>query len=206
MNAANVHIGRHRTCALLVCSVLLVLQRPLNVHAAPIVWSGPGGNGHAYESVPEPLTWEAARAAANGMSYLGFSGHLATVTSQAENDFITANFPNPQFLGGFQLDGSVEPNGGWTWLTGEPWAYTNWAAGEPNNLSGTEKYLEFFAGGPKWNDISGNDLRTYVVEYETPEPSTAVLAAIGCVGLVMWSRRHLRLADQRHTKVLARSE
>ncbi|MDC7227625.1 MAG: hypothetical protein PQJ61_12745 [Spirochaetales bacterium] len=31
------------------------------------------------------------------------------------------------FLGGYQPAGSVEPDGGWRWLSGEDWNYSNWA-------------------------------------------------------------------------------
>jgi hypothetical protein len=170
----------------------LGLNWPARLQAAPIVWTtASGGNGHAYESVGQATTWEAAKIAANGMTFLGMSGHLATITSQAENDFIVANFSNPQFLGGYQLDGATEPAGGWAWVTGEPWSYTNWAPGEPNNLSGIEKYLEYFAGGPRWNDISGAETRTYVVEYDTPEPPALALFTLGLIGLLQFARKRI---------------
>ncbi len=173
-----------------------LLNLPASLQAAPIEWSsGSGGNGHYYESVATAVTWETANVAANAMMFLGKNGHLATVTSQAENDFLMANFSDPQFLGGYQPDGSSEPAGGWAWVTGETWSYTNWAPSEPNNLLGTEKYLEFFAGGPKWNDISGTDTRTYLVEYDfpAPEPSTFVLVALGLTSLgVVALLRHRR--------------
>ena len=48
------------------------------------------------------------------------------------------------WLGGFQdltSPNYSEPSGGWTWVTGEPWSYTNWFPGEPNNTGGGEDYL-----------------------------------------------------------------
>ncbi len=187
-------MGLHLIRSMISCLVVLrlaLLGFPGTLQAAPIEWSsGSGGNGHYYESVATPVTWDSANIAANAMLFLGENGHLATVTSQDENDFLVANFSNPQFLGGYQPDGSSEPAGGWAWVTGETWSYTNWAPSEPNNQLGTEKYLEFFAGGPKWNDISGVDTRTYLVEYDTPEPSTFVLVALGLIslGFVAWHR------------------
>lgn len=72
-------------------------------------------------------------------------GYLACPNSEEENAFIFQQvndkkffwaFPEEgdhygisigPFLGGFQPEGSVEPAGGWTWLSGDPWTYTNWA-------------------------------------------------------------------------------
>jgi hypothetical protein len=185
-----IHSLGARSIPLFVCLIappLTLLGSPGTLRSAPILWStGSGGNGHYYESVSTPMTWEDANLAASAMLFLGENGHLATITSQAENDFLVANFVNPQFLGGYQPDGSSEPDGDWAWVTGETWSYTNWAPGEPNNSLGTEKYLEFFAGGPRWNDIFGTATRTFLVEYDiVPEPSTLVLVCVGAAACEM---------------------
>jgi hypothetical protein len=83
-------------------------------------------------------------------------------------------------LGGIQTNGAVEPAGGWTWITGEPWNYTNWSAGQPDNGFGTdENRLHFFSGlgstpGATWNDLGQNDpnLGGYVIEHD-PVPVVA---------------------------------
>ncbi len=72
------------------------------------------------------------------MSYNGMNGHMATITSPDENNFIVTTFRDPSYcwLGGFQPDDvpvGIEPYGGWQWLTGEPWSYTNWAERQPDN-------------------------------------------------------------------------
>ena len=64
------------------------------VSAAPVQWAG---NGHFYEvvSAPGSLSWEAASAAA-----VARGGTLATLTSQAENDFVFALADNATFWAG----------------------------------------------------------------------------------------------------------
>ena len=91
-------------------------------------------NGHYYDAISGSMSWDAAKANAESQTYMGVQGHLATITSQAENDFIVTQFPYPgislgdplgrgYWLGGFQPVGP-EPNQGWQWVTGELFSYT----------------------------------------------------------------------------------
>jgi hypothetical protein len=56
-----------------------------------------------------------------------------------------------------------EPGGGWRWVTGEPWSYTNWRTNEPSD-SGAEHYVS--AESYVWNDIREDyDWNSFWVEY-----------------------------------------
>ena len=147
-----------------------------------------GGNGHDYlaVAVPEGINWHDAQAAAEAAG-----GHLATPTSAAENAFIFSLVDSAEFwvefpsngwalgpwLGGLQPPGSPEPAGGWLWVTGEAWSYTNWHAGQPNNdPSENQDRLHFANSGypnrrATWNDLDGTHrvMRGYIVE--SPGPS-----------------------------------
>jgi hypothetical protein len=146
-------------------------------------------NGHWYQQirVPSGITWAEARSAAEAMLFAGYRGHLATMNSREENDFVwnsvlNGTSPLPQYwIGGFQDPTAPdyrEPGGGWRWVTGEPWDHTRWNAGEPNN-AGSENALEFLHGGV-WNDGNGAGAnRSYIVEYEpAPVPSAARLSIL----------------------------
>jgi hypothetical protein len=148
--------------------------------AAPVQWSG---NGHYYEAiyVPAGISWRAAYD-----SCQAHSGYLATLTSSAEHAFVyglvsgraelwyidgSGNGIGP-WLGGFQPPGSGEPGGGWRWVSDEPWVYTAWSPGEPNNTGGAEDRLGFFKlgglMGDRWNDMPGTYLiKGYVIEIPT---------------------------------------
>ncbi len=131
------------------------------VGSYPVQWRiEDGGNGHWYQLVLEGHpSWTQAKLFAEQRG-----GYLATLTSQAENDLAgrLSHGLNPMLLGGFQDHSSQsysEPGGGWRWVTNEPWAFTNWGAGEPNNASNGhgepgEDYLYSWtvAEGYKWND------------------------------------------------------
>ncbi|MFO0838082.1 MAG: thrombospondin type 3 repeat-containing protein [Phycisphaerae bacterium] len=137
-------------------------------------------NGHGYLriDVNAGITWTASDAAATAMNYLGGPGHLATITSAAEQSFVVANLGARRglWLGGIQPPGSPEPAGGWTWNTGEAWSYSIWSGGEPNELftffnGQTEDRLIFWDMSGHWNDLAAannrpNDANGYIVEFE----------------------------------------
>lgn len=169
-----------------IAIVALTMALASTALAAPIQWSvATGGNDHFYDAVTFTdgfMSWEQARLAATQLQWLGASGHLATMNTSEENAWVWASFANLHtfFLGGLQTDGATEPAGGWHWITGEPWAYTNWAAGEPNNAgsgpSGVENCLQFTgASNPPgmWNDSDvAPGALGYVVEFEpVPVPN-----------------------------------
>ena len=136
-------------------------------------------NGHRYQavSVPGGISWTDAKTAAESRTFAGVQGHLATIASQAENDFIRGNFltairVDEYWIGGFQPPGSPEPGGNWQWVTGETFSFTDWGPGEPNdNFGAGEDGLHFFndASPPQWNDLTRNSTRPqgYIVEYDT---------------------------------------
>ena len=143
-----------------VIFVLCILFAPsiLNAdHIGPIKFSG---NGHYYELI-EDLSWEDSRDKA-----LSLGGYLATITSQEEADFIYDKFGHIWniWIGGYQPSGTTEPNSGWEWVTGEPWIWTNWDAGEPSDFGDDEDVLEL-VWGDKWNDNSGWQKYHFIVEY-----------------------------------------
>ncbi len=173
--------------------------------AVPIAFGAPiyfGGTDHFYELVGQSgLNWGAADAAAQAKSHLGTNGYLATITSAAENTFITDNLLSAEpvlpgyWLGGLQPQGSAEPGGGWEWDTAETWSYTNWDPAEPNNDNQGEDRLEIWGAAAlagKWNDVFGGSthLRGYIVEYPIPEPVTLGLLLLG--GLAMLRSRIIR--------------
>lgn len=141
-------------------------------------------NGHRYLAVVEdaPISWLEAAQRAEALG-----GHLVTITSAEENDFVFGLVDTPEFwspnglhgawLGGYQPAGSAEPGGGWRWVTDEAFDFTAWNSGEPNEAGGGENALHFHIPNnlvPVWNDIRHDadivdpDLAfaSYVVEFD----------------------------------------
>jgi hypothetical protein len=128
-------------------------------------------NGHCYEVVPIHINWFDADRLARTCVYQGRRGHLVTITSPEEQDFVLRTLGGPvalneYWLGGFQ-GGGPEPAGGWQWVTREPWNYTCWFPGNPDDWMGAEHWVQFFGNTGLWNDIPALHIgRGLLVEYE----------------------------------------
>ena len=181
--------------AFLALTVVLFLSAT-SQGAPPVQWTvGAGGNGHWYELVTsDPTTWDLAEQHAQAKNHLGAMGYLVTITSPGERAFVNnlAGVPGePMWIGMYQVTGSQEPDGGWTWVTGEDWGYTDWLPGEPNNCrfgeDSGQMYLDSDPVWRGWNDCPSNwDNYYYMIEY-TPEPATLALLALG--GLAVMAQR-----------------
>ncbi|NQW99920.1 hypothetical protein HQ447_04620 [bacterium] len=168
-------------------------------NAAAIQWTlQEGGNGHWYEvfDLTTGIAWGDAKTLAAGRG-----GNLASVTSAAEDAFIFNRLDLPGHYNGGQGPwiGGELVSGAWTWVDGESWSYSNWAAG---SLAGNgEKCAQYWItemGVPTlvWNDhlgeiggVSGDMVSTaYVVEY-VPESSTGLLAMLGVASVLIGRTR-----------------
>jgi hypothetical protein len=136
--------------------------------------------------MPKPLPWNEADGLAKALG-----GHLVTITSATENDFVfhlidddtywyhSYNWRGP-WIGAVQPPGSVEPGDGWTWVTGEPFAYTRWDAGQPNNFNGSPENRVHFGNQrsriPTWNDVRENfeEVVSLVVEWEPAQQRAGI--------------------------------
>ena len=122
-------------------------------------------NGHYYALIvlPTPISWRDANEAARNSVFQGQPGYLATITSAQENNFLRARvYPTPArpdhysiWLGGFKLTSSTSPKKGWRWVTGEPWDFTYWAKGEPNDAGGAKIASSRTVPGPRPGTICG---------------------------------------------------
>lgn len=163
--------------------------------ATPVQWAD---NGHYYDLVVETTSWTDARDAAAASTYMGLTGHLVTITSLAEQAFLNSTI-NPDSLKAWLglTDEAVE--GTFEWITGEAFAFSNWANGEPNQNNGTnEDYaLGWWNSNPAagaWNDcpVSGCNQTAYIVEYSVaavPLPASLPLVALGLGALGLMGRR-----------------
>jgi len=146
----------------------------------PVLSIGTDGASTRYELIKEACTWEEAAARCQAMG-----GHLATVTSQDEEELLIAMAEaegvNYVWLGGYTSyddAGNVFAH----WITGEDFIYADWCIDEPSRVDkdGTpEWYLMLWniesLGGWNWNDqrndpaavvSSMTDEMGYICEFE----------------------------------------
>jgi formylglycine-generating enzyme required for sulfatase activity len=121
-----------------------------------------------YEFIEGFFSWEQAKADAEARG-----GHLGTITSVQEHEFLRANFSGyangslRPWLGGTD----VVQEGVWRWVTGEVWSYTRWGAGLPDDGLGGQDYLwtgipQLGAANQLWDDYgNARDNQNYQTGY-----------------------------------------
>lgn len=147
---------------------LLALSATLSAQT----WVQNPGNGFYY-ALTQPMTWHAAEAQAKT-----WGGHLVTIRSKAEHDWLWKQFAAEVWIG--YSDAAQE--GTWVWTSGETSSYTNWASGQPDNAGNTEHYAHLWAQrGGAWNDDDASStLRRGLVEVRARASYTVF--GSGCAG------------------------
>jgi cysteine-rich repeat protein len=106
---------------------------------------------HCYRLEQGPATWSDAE------SYcVSWHGHLASLTSAAEQTWVETSFALQDFV---WLGGTNE-GAGWTWVDGEPWSYTHWLSAQPD---GSGNCLQALSTGT-WDDTVCDADRLFLCE------------------------------------------
>ncbi len=118
-------------------------------------WLLRSDDNHAYRAFYKLVTWDQAAAACAAVG-----GHLATITSDKEKDFVAA-FSGSLWLGAHDKD----QDGVFAWTTGEPFAYHNFAPNEPDNaIKGVDCIA--VTNDRLWRDRGCSDIYGFLCEFE----------------------------------------
>ena len=149
---------------------------------------------HFYEYVSGNTTWTNSYTVSSAKSYFGRAGYLATMMSEAENNFVWKLMANDAWMGASDDYGYINTakgstvyasqsaaEGKWHWVTGPEKGqnfsngntpsttlvsgmYHKWAGGEPNGTS--EAFGQFYSSNSgQWNDLANSTLPGYICEY-----------------------------------------
>ena len=127
-----------------------------------------------YQFVNANVTAVAAATAASAVTVSGVAGHLVTVTSQAENDYVDSIISDNSWTAGTDI-----ARGEWYWSDGleagaQFWDgndtgssvsgfFENWRTGEPD--LNVNKFLRF-RNNAEWDDRNDTQTDSYVIEWE----------------------------------------
>ena len=153
-----------------------------------------GGNDHYYDIIVTPAQgWYAMRDQA-----FALGGYLASIRSVNENSWIydsfnigtTAAYWTPDGYGGPNFGGYKESDaGGWSWVSGEAWGYSNFNWSSNDTASGTQ----FINHTSDWDDtpfVTTPGPVSFIVEWNTnPIPTPAASALLALAGLFSRRRR-----------------
>ena len=176
---------------------------PVTLPAAPGYGPIVEFEGRHYQVVVHNgVSWATAKQAAEARELEGVAGHLATLTSEAEDEFVNSlrssvALTRPEvWVGGFQESCNQEPGCDWQWLNDEGpigtsqnplLSYSNWLANEPNDNAGpgSERHLAIGLGNDfGWNDEGAlGNIGGYVIEFDTAtiiDPAQCLSGGPGC--------------------------
>jgi hypothetical protein len=181
----------------LVPTVLFAAASPPPPECGHVVEAGDFDRRHYQVFKANGISWVDAQECLAGKKYEGVPGHLATLTSQAEDEFVnklrrksfdgSGGLTRPEvWVGGFQESCAAGvapeklPSCGWKWVNDEgpistpgfqlP-SYSNWLGGEPNDNTGPNSEQHLAIGLRNefgWNDEGAlGNIGGYIVEYDT---------------------------------------
>jgi uncharacterized caspase-like protein len=110
----------------------------------------------------------------------GCGGHLATISSNEENEFVASLFNSDEtffnsgydpgdndtfkvgpWIGLEQSAAGREPGGGWGWVTGEPLTFTKWFQGKPNEGQKNDDVGLYYAERQGRADVNSMPVTTW---------------------------------------------
>lgn len=151
-------------------------------------------NGHFYRLTDTQSSWTNSQNTASSTSYYGREGYLVTLTSDAENTFVSRLVGQNSWMGASDDHTQINNALGYTeyantnasegkfyWVTGPergtqmttangnsnyvPGVYQNWRNGEPNDHGSGESFGHVYTGAGDWNDFPNSQSIYGIIEF-----------------------------------------
>ncbi len=135
-------------------SAVIAQKSPMVVN--PATW-------HMYQSIDKARNWNDAKEHCESMN-----GHLATITSQAEWDFIIYEFNYLHMTNTHHWVGGSDEisEGEWEWITGESWKISWWHSGQPDGTVSQNSLL--IDSELNWHDYDSYSIFYFLCEWDAP--------------------------------------
>jgi hypothetical protein len=153
--------------ALFFGAVVLAQLSIVSVAAAQLPPFYNPANGHYYQPIStfRLKTFDEALTKASGMAHLGVPGHLATITSQAEQDFLNEKFASLgyKYLDRYWIGASdAVVEGEWRWVAGPESGQLFWLGDETGTAFGFQDWGRYLVEDEpnNWDgthDVNGED-------------------------------------------------
>jgi len=127
-------------------------------------FTAPDGTTHRYRMFKGVHRWVEAEAFCRALG-----GHLATMTTPEENDFVHSFMRGNGFTTAYFGLEDEERDHTWEWVTGEPVEYLNWDSGEPS-YSPRERYGMYF-----YKHIQGTWNDAHFYEHDEVDPGCSFI-------------------------------
>ena len=117
--------------------------------------------GNVYKLCSLETSWAAAEEYCEKMG-----GHLVTFASEDEFNAVREMLAKQSYP--LAWIGAESNSGNWSWVTKEPFTYTKWNAGQPDNAGGIEHYATTWGSEAQWNDISErySSVKHFICEFD----------------------------------------
>jgi hypothetical protein len=128
-----------------------------------------------YLIMDEELGWDEAAGRARKAG-----GYLAVPSDEAENEFLRKTIATALSQGSAAWIGGHCREGAWTWVTGEPWTFSDWTSKPLDALEPDHTAVRFVNGAPGgWDNVDpggGEGVAAFVIEWSEDHVDTAAPA------------------------------
>ena len=133
-------------------------------------------SGKSYYISNSAATWNEAELLCNSLG-----GHLPSISSQQENDFINSFCSdNPLWIGLSDQDNE----GQWAWTNGSQFVYDNWLNNQPDDGGSGQDQVVMDCNSGKWDDAGApwfpNEIQYFIMEIECPNSPITMYGGDNC--------------------------
>ncbi|XP_053409086.1 macrophage mannose receptor 1-like [Mercenaria mercenaria] len=134
-------------------------------------WESNPLTAYCYMFVDQPLSWLDALTQCRA-----YRGQLVSIESSQEINYLAARMQSMNSLAVWTGANDRGSEGGWKWINGKPFAFFNWAPGQPSGhaLGQGQDCVAMFTQSALWDDVDCTTRNGYICEKQGNVPRTTV--------------------------------